>query len=86
MIKIIMSLLWNMGSIKDWQLQIGAYLLEKGCGYKLGQIVREKKLANDRKEIYRVKVVTNMFYDFSKKEVTHIKQNRIIKPGDITKI
>ena len=65
----------NKASAKEWQLQIGAHLLKKGCGYEIGQIIKEKHIGDKR---YRVKVITNLFYDFNKNEVNHLAQNKIL--------
>jgi len=80
MIKRILNLLWNRASLKTWQLELGAYLLKKGCGYEIGQIVRSRKIGTDR---YRVKVVTNLFYDFASNKVNHTLVNRIISKKDV---
>ncbi|MEH6406664.1 MAG: hypothetical protein V7767_05225 [Leeuwenhoekiella sp.] len=80
MFKKLLNLLWNRASLKTWQLELGAYLLKKGCGYELGQVVRHRKIGHDR---YRVKIVTNLFFDFATNKVNHIKENRIISSKDI---
>ena len=79
MVKLIFSLIYNRAGLKKWQLEIGAYLLKKGCGYQIGQIVREKKLDNSKKDIYRVKVITGLFYDFKTNTVNHTLENKIYK-------
>ena len=75
MFKLILSLLANRAKSSEWQLQIGAYLLKKGCGYRVGQIIAEKKIAHNR---YRVKVITNLFYDFNTNKINHVASNRIL--------
>lgn len=65
----------NRASAKEWQLQIGAHLLKKGCGFYVGQIIKEKHIGNKR---YRVKVITNLFYDFNKNEVGHLADRKIV--------
>lgn len=75
MFKIILNLLFNRASIREWQLQLGAHLLKKGCGCQVGQIIREKHIGNKR---YRVKVVTNLFYDFNENKINHITANKIL--------
>lgn len=87
MLKIIFSLLWNLAGVKEWQLQIGAYLLKKGCGYKIGQVIKEKKIEavgkkpkfGKQKHSYRVKVVTGIFFDFRTNKINHTCENRIMK-------
>ena len=80
MFKLILNLLWNRAKKNQWQLQIGAYLLKKGCGYEIGQMVRSRKIDHER---YKVKVVTNLFYDFNQNQVNHTKENRIIKKSEV---
>ena len=75
MFKIILNLLLNRAKTSEWQLQIGSYLLKKGCGFHVGQIIAEKKIHYNR---YRVKVITNLFYDFKENKISHIAENRIL--------
>lgn len=75
MFKLLLNLLINRANSKEWQLQIGAHLLKKGCGFHIGQIIKEKKLYNNR---YRVKVVTGLFYDFNTNKITHTAANKVL--------
>lgn len=75
MFKLILNLLLNRAKASDWQLQIGAHLLRKGCGYQVGQIIAERKIAHNR---YRVKVITNLFYDFNENKINHVSAKRIL--------
>jgi hypothetical protein len=75
MFKIIISLLTNRATTKEWQLQIGAHLLKKGCGFHIGQIIREKRLYGNR---YRVKVIRGLFYDFKTNKITHTAENKVL--------
>ncbi|HIB37971.1 hypothetical protein [Mesonia sp.] len=75
MFKLILNLLWNRAKKNQWQLQIGAYLLKKGCGYEIGQIVQEKRLERGK---WRVKVITGIFYNFNTNEINHTAENRVI--------
>lgn len=80
MFKIICNLIWTRAKIKQWQLELGSHLLKKGCGYKIGQIVRSRKIGHDR---FKVKVVTNLFYDFGQNKVNHLKENRVISKKEV---
>lgn len=80
MFKIILNLLWNRANGKQWQLQLGAHLLKKGAGYEIGQILRSRKIGANR---YKVKVVTNLFYDFATNQINHVKENRVITKQDV---
>ncbi|MFE3848957.1 hypothetical protein ACFX5D_13375 [Flavobacterium sp. LB3P45] len=75
MFKLILNLLLNRASAKEWQLQIGAHLLKKGCGFHIGQIIKEKKLYGKR---YRVKVITGLFYDFNTNKINHTAENKVL--------
>lgn len=80
MFKIILSLLWNRANAKQWQMQLGSHLLKRGCGYEIGQILRSRKIGPNR---YKVKVVTNLFYDFYENRINHTKENRVITKQDV---
>jgi hypothetical protein len=75
MFKKLLNLFINFAPLKQWQMEIGSYLLRKGCGFEIGQIIRERKIGTD---LYRVKVVTELFYDFKTNQINHRKENRII--------
>ena len=77
--KKLLGLIWLKGNYRRWQLELGVYLLKKGCGYQIGQIVRERKLGHNK---WRVKVITNLFYDFKTNQVNHLKEDRIIHTKD----
>lgn len=62
--------------LAQWQLEIGAHLLRKGCGFEIGQVIKEKKLDYNR---YKVKVISGLFFDFNKNEITHTTVNKVIK-------
>jgi hypothetical protein len=75
MFKIILNLLLNRATSKEWQLQLGAHLLKKGCGYQIGQIIKERRLHGKR---YRVKVITGLFYDFNTNKINHTAENKVL--------
>jgi hypothetical protein len=75
MFKLILNLLFARATAKEWQLQIGAHLLKKGCGFQIGQIIKEKRTYGKR---YRVKVITGLFYDFKTNKITHTAENRVL--------
>ena len=74
--KRLISLMMNRAGFKQYCLEIGVYLLKKGVGYDIGQILQEKHLYENS---YRVKVVTGIFYNFKDNKITHTAENRIIK-------
>lgn len=68
-------MLWNRAGLKQWQMEIGAHLLKKGCGYQIGQIVQEKRLEPGK---WRVKVITGIFYDFQENKINHTAEKRVL--------
>lgn len=77
--KIILGLIISRASGRQWCLNIGAYFLKKGTGYQIGSIVKEKHL---RDNVFRVSVVTGLFYDFQQNKVTHTVEKRILKADE----
>jgi len=74
--KIILNLMINKAPLKQYYLNIGSHLLKKGAGFKVGQIVKEKHLYDG---VYRVSVITGLFYNFQENKVTHTADKRIVK-------
>jgi hypothetical protein len=66
--------------LNQYYLNIGSHLLKKGAGFKVGQVVKEKHL---RENIYRVSVITGLFYNFQENKVTHTADKRIMKVDDM---
>lgn len=65
----------NKAPIQQYYLNIGAHFLKKGAGFQVGQIVKEKHLYNG---IYRVSVITGLFYNFQDNKVTHTAEKKIV--------
>jgi hypothetical protein len=76
MFKLILNLILTKANKKRWQLEIGTHLLKKGCAYQVGQIVQQKHLRDD---LFRVKVITGIFYDFHTNKINHTAENKIIR-------
>lgn len=66
----------NKAPLKQYYLNIGSHLLKKGSGFQVGQIVKEKHLYNG---VYRVSVITGLFYNFQENKVTHTADKKIMK-------
>lgn len=75
MFKKIFNLAIRFAPLNQWQMEIGAYLLKKGCGFEIGQIVKEKHLEQGK---WKVKVITGIFYDFRENRINHTAENRVI--------
>ena len=76
LLKLILSLMMNKAPINQYYLNIGSHLLKKGAGFHVGQIVKEKHLYDG---IYRVSVITGLFYNFQDNKVTHTADKKIMK-------
>ena len=73
--KIILNLAISRAPIRQYYLNIGAHFLKKGAGFQIGQIVKEKRLHD---KLYRVSVITGLFYDFQSNKVTHTAEKRVM--------
>ena len=85
MFKLILSLIKNRASIKDWQFQIGAKLLKKGCGQVLGEVLYEKKVIHVKDKIMKVKVIKDLTFDFRTNKLHVATENKMVKPSDLVK-
>jgi hypothetical protein len=69
MYKLIAKLIWQKANRQTWQLEIGAYLLKKGCGFEIGQVIKSKDCHNNNKQ--KVKYITGLTYDFGTNKIYH---------------
>ena len=68
----------HRANLKQWQLEIGAYLLIKGCPYEIGQVINHKKLhANNSK---KAEYITALTYDFGTNKIYKRTGKTIITP------
>lgn len=74
--KIIINLAISKAPVRQYYLNIGAHFLKKGAGFEIGQIVKEKHLYDG---VYRVSVITGLFYDFKSNKVSHTADKKIMK-------
>ena len=79
LLKIILNLMIHRAPLKQYYLNIGSHLLKKGCGYEIGQIVKEKNIGDNT---FRVSVITGLFYDFQSNKVTHTAAKKILKTNE----
>lgn len=66
MIKLILNLLATKAPKAQWYLMIGAYLLKKGCNYKIGDPVSYSD--TKRPKTY---YIANLHFDFAKNRINH---------------
>lgn len=76
LIKRLIGLLSQRAPREQYYLEIGTYFLKKGTGYKIGQVIKEKRL---RRGLWKVKVITGLYYDFTENKVNHTCTNRTIR-------
>jgi hypothetical protein len=76
LIKMILNLMIHKAPLKQYYLNIGSHLLKKGCGFEIGQVVKEKHLYDN---VYRVSVITGLFYNFQENKVSHTAAKKIMK-------
>ena len=77
MFKIIIKLIWQRAKLQKWQLELGAHLLKKGCGYQIGQVIESKKIKNNPKS--KAKFISGLTYDFGTNQIYHRTGKTIIK-------
>lgn len=81
LIKII-SLVANKASLKEIYLEIGAYFIKKGSNYQIGEILYKQKKQGDH-EMYKAKVVTNLWFEFDTNKIHVKRNNKFISPDAI---
>lgn len=77
MTKLILQLIWHKAPLRKWQVEIGAYLLRKGCPYEVGQVIESKKLSGNNK---KAKYITGLTYDFGDNKIYKRFGNTIVTP------
>lgn len=76
---VVFNLIIKRANRHQWRLNIGSYLLRKGVGYEIGQVLRKEALANG---CLRVTYITGFSYDFEKNKVIHRTGVKIITPNE----
>lgn len=66
-LKRIASLIWQGAPRNQYYLEVGTYLLKKGTGYQVGQVVDKRKVCGKERPVY----IDNLFYDFKHNRVNH---------------
>ncbi|MDD3458815.1 MAG: hypothetical protein PHO74_05015 [Weeksellaceae bacterium] len=70
LLKMIFSLMKHRAKKEQYYLEIGAYFLKKGTGYKPGDpflLPVKRNGLTVKKKVY----IANLFYDFGKNKITH---------------
>lgn len=66
LLKTLLSLIINRAGLKQYYLEIGAYLLRKGAGNKIGDPVK-RHIGKKSKTFY----LANLHYDFANNRINH---------------
>lgn len=76
MFAVILNLLLHKASRRQWNLNIGSYLLRKGVGWEIGDIIKKEPLNTGST---KVTYITGFSYDFEKNKVIHRTGVKVIK-------
>lgn len=76
MLKKLFKLALNRAPIKQYYLEIGAHLLQKGSNLQIGQVLKAKTIKHGTQ---RVKVVTDIYYSFRNNRITHRTGTRVLR-------
>jgi hypothetical protein len=78
MFKLILSLLFNRASSKDWKIQIASFLLKDAFfkETKVGDIVSYKKIGHKN---YKRKEIVGIAYNFKTNEIKSLTEEHIFK-------
>lgn len=76
LLKRLISLMAQKAPLRQYYLEIGAHFLKKGCGYEVGQIIKEKHLHDN---LHRVSIVKGLYFNLHTNEITHTAGKTIVK-------
>jgi hypothetical protein len=76
MFAVILNLILHKANRRQWNLNIGSYLLRKGVGWEIGQIIKKEPLNTGAT---KVTYITGFSYDFEKNKVIHRTGVKVIK-------
>ncbi len=75
LLQLVLNLILTRAPKRQWRLNIGSYLLKKGVGYEIGQIIKKQPLNSGTT---KVTYITGFSYDFGTNKVTHRTGVKII--------
>lgn len=78
MFKLLLKLIFQRAKVSRWQMEIGAHLLKKGCGYQVGQVLKSKKIQSTSKKS-RVTYISGLTFDFETNKIFHRTGKTIAK-------
>lgn len=65
---VILNLILKRADKRQWQLNIGTYLLKKGVGWEIGHVISKEPLSGNQ---MKVSYISGLFYFFAKNKVIH---------------
>lgn len=74
-IKLIANLIITKANKQRWFIELGAYFLNKGVGYKHGDIVHMTPIGIKGK--HKITTVENVYYDFTLNKIKYTYSQKI---------
>lgn len=79
---VILNLILHRAGKRQWYLNIGSYLLRKGVGFEIGQIIKKEPLNSGST---KVTYITGFSYDFGTNKVVHRTGVKVITKNEKTR-
>lgn len=79
--KRLLELLKGRAPLKQYYLELGTWMIRKGCQAQVGQIIRAKPV-NTKKNTQEVEVVTNIFYNFRYNKLSYNTEIKTLKKDE----
>lgn len=76
LLKRLIGLMSQRATKEQYYLEIGTYFLKKGAGFQVGQVIKERRI---RRGLWKVKVITGLFYDFHNNRINHTSASKVIR-------
>lgn len=80
-VKRLYELVKGKAPLTQYYLEIGTWLIRKGCHAQVGQIIRAKPV-NTKKGTQEVEVVTNIFYNFRYNKLSYNTEIKTLKQNE----
>ncbi|MEN5434102.1 hypothetical protein ABE545_10705 [Sphingobacterium faecium] len=81
-IKRIFELLKGKAPLQQYYLELGTWLIRKGCKAQVGQIIRTKPI-HEKKATQEVEVITNIFYNFRYNKLSYNTKIITLKKDEV---
>lgn len=80
-IKRIIELIKGKAPLKQYYLELGTWLIRKGCKAQVGQVIYSKPV-NEKKATQQIEVVTNIFYNFRYNKLSYKTEYKTLKKDE----